>query len=166
MEAFVQGLLGENFSARDYEIIEYEDGLRSIYIPPSRRMLRALREQYRSSAKNLNLLANGNSIIQPSGPSSIVTNPNASCFSTYRFWWVILNLGTNDITASTTRQLKGKPDAYKLVADVTYPAGIINVYWNTANKLTKSGIKTHITKVDGAGKIKSKLLANSNNGCA
>lgn len=125
-----------------------------------------MREQNRSAAKALNLLAAGHQNFDPSSPSSLISIINSTCsqFTTYRFWWVVLNSGSTDMTVATTRQVKGK-DGYKSTSDVTYSANTIAVYWDSNSKQADAGIKSHIVKVPGAGTAKQKFLANSTKGC-
>ncbi len=128
-------------------------------------MRRALREQNRSSAKDLILLAVGHSSIDPSSPSVLISVVNSGCFSENNFWWVVLNTSSTDITAETTRQVKGK-DKFKEVSDVAYGAGLIGVRWDEAEKEEKTGVKTQVVKIAKFGAMKQKYLANPNNGCA
>lgn len=134
---------------------DYGDGLKGFSMPlPAGTQLRA--------AKQLVTLAIGNSNITPSSASSLINVPYASCYSNYNFWFVVVNLGSNDMTASSKRQVKGA-NGYTKTSNITYNANTVHVFYDAHDKKLQGGLYNYFVKVSGAKTAKGSLLAV--NGC-
>jgi len=133
------------------------DGFYSLSItlrPEAReRLLAALRSgESGDKATTFFLLAAGQQLTAPTNPSVCIHAALSLTNAAYNYWVVVLNLGSQNLTRTTSVKLAGPGKNFNKSIQATYNAGGIWAIWyNPGSGVNKAGIYTYTATVSGAG---------------
>jgi hypothetical protein len=125
------------------------------------RLLAALRSgESGDKATTFFLLAAGQQLTPPSNPSTCIHAALSLTNASYNYWVVVLNLGSQNLTRTTSVKLAGPGRNFNKSIQATYNAGgIWAVWYNPAGGVNKAGIYTYTATVSGAGSFVTRSFA-------
>jgi hypothetical protein len=109
---------------------------------------------------SLTLLAGGQSLSSPTTPTACIHAALSNTTLTYNYWVVVLNLGTQNVTRTTSFKLTGPGLTFNRSFSVPYGANGIWVTWyNPAASVRNPGLYTYVASVTGLGSFTSRSFA-------
>lgn len=164
IESLFQELLDSNIATPVYT--DYGDGLHSLSIaltPEIRERLLAATNagDFAKKPQTFFVLSTGQQLTSPADPGICIHASLSLANASYNYWVVALNLGTKNVTATTTLKLSGPGLKFNKSAQILYGAGGIWIVWyNPGAGVGQSGLYTLQSSVAGAsGSATSKSFA-------
>lgn len=108
-----------------------------------------------SAAKDVTNLAHGHSLSEPTGSTVLVHSAAPLLDAEYNFWWVAVNLGTDDEEHKTTVSHKGPGADLKFSQDLVYTGSAV-VFFFTDVIHELFGVYKSFVKIKGAANAKTK----------
>ncbi len=116
----------------------------------------------KKAPQTLFVLATGQQLTPPSNPSVCIHASLSNANATYNYWVIVINLGAQNVTSTTTVQLAGPGLKFNKSVRATYGAnGIWAIWYNPGAGSGKSGLYTVTATVAGGGSATTKSFAIS-----
>lgn len=127
----------------------------------SERLLSALnREGSEKATSTFFIMAAGQSIPTPVTPTTCIHSALSNTNLPYNYWLVVLNLGSQNVTRTTSLKLTGPGQRFNRSTSVTYNAnGIWAVWYKPATGVGTAGTYTFEAAVSGGGSFAIRSFA-------